>query len=140
MRQVADLQLHPFSVIHSVFRLRFERERRMSGVSASPPPTFYYSFEWRPKTRSFCCHQSLPHPNLRFNSLAIGFPGGRLQRDRVVLCNSSTNPPPPASGTHIPLCDPDFFLLLFFSLDLEVKVPCSDGICMFMISVFHMKH
>ncbi|KAL6338641.1 hypothetical protein AAG906_021458 [Vitis piasezkii] len=46
----------------------------MSGVSASPPPTFF-SLEGRPKTR-----------------------GGGLQRDRVVQCNSSTNPPPPGSG------------------------------------------
>ncbi|CBI37280.3 hypothetical protein VitviT2T_010021 [Vitis vinifera] len=69
----------------------------MSGVSASPPPTFF-SLEGRPKTRSFCCHQPLSHRKLRFNSLGIGCRGGGLQRDRVVQCNSSTNPPPPGSG------------------------------------------
>lgn len=88
----------------------------MSGVSASPPPTFC-SFERRPKTRSFCCHQSLPQPKLRISSHGIGFRGGRLQRDRVIHCNCSANPPPPASGTDFPL----FFF--FFFVDLGVEVP-----------------
>ncbi|RVW22213.1 hypothetical protein CK203_106584 [Vitis vinifera] len=94
----------------------------MSGVSASPPPTFF-SLEGRPKTRSFCCHQPLSHRKLRFNSLEIGCRGGGLQRDRVVQCNSSTNPPPPGSGTDLPLCYTEFFFL-----DLGVKVPCFDGV------------
>ena len=100
----------------------------MSGVSASPPPTFF-SLEGRPKTRSFCCHQPLSHRKLRFNSLEIGCRGGGLQRDRVVQCNSSTNPPPPGSGTDLPLCYTEFFFL-----DLGVKVPCFDGfLCEFAV-------